>query len=167
EANRAADAAIVEAGRSAPATAVPLRLEADGRTAPWVYRAFRATTSPSDISRATRVIFTQDPIDLTIPRDQELRVVKNVAAPAAYIVPAEWTEVIDRLDAHGIRTIRTSQAWEGQVETYRCGAPHWHPIPFEGRQVLFDPGEGGVKSGAALGACRVVREQLAFPAGSA
>jgi hypothetical protein len=167
EGNRAADAATVDAGKSAPATAVALTLEADGRTAPWVYKAFRWTISPSDISGATRVIYTKDPIDLTIPRDQELRVVKNVAAPAAYIVPAQWTEVIDRLDAHGIRTIRTTQPWEGQVEAYRCGAPHWHPIPFEGRQVLFDPGEAGGKSGAALEACRLVREKLAFPAGSA
>lgn len=165
--NREADAATVAAGKRAPREPFPLAIEADGRTEPWVYRGIQSETSQSDVSGAARIRFHPGaPIEVTIPRDSGWRVSKTVVPPAAYIVPAAWTSVLDVLATQGVKTLRTSQAWEGPVGTYRCDAPRWNLRPFEGRQVLFSPGEGTPQSDAALGDCRVVNETMAFPAGS-
>ena len=167
--NREADAATVAAGKGTAREPFPLAIEPDGRTEPWVYRGIESEKSPSNVSGTPVIRFTGRPTEVTIPRESGWRVSKTVVPPAAYIVPATWSSVIDVLAAHGLRISRTSRPWEGEIETYRCDAPRWYPRPFEGRQVLFWPGEGeGVpRSDAALGACRPVRESMRFPAGSA
>jgi zinc carboxypeptidase len=165
--NREADAATVAAGKRAPREPFPLAIEPDGRTEPWLYRGVESEKSPSDVSGGPIIRFTGRTSEVTIPRESGWRVAKTVVPPAAYIVPAAWTSVIDLLSTHGVETLRTSRAWEGTVGTYRCDSPRWNPRPFEGRQVLFSPGEGTASSAAALGECRAVNETMAFSAGSA
>ena len=165
--NRVADAATIAAGKAPGRSPMPLLLVSDGTTEPFVYKGIQVETSPSEVSGAQRRSYTTDPIEVTIPKDTGFVAAVSVVPPAAYIVPVQWTEVIAVLAAHGIRMSRTSRPWEGEVETYRCDEPRWNPRPFEGRQVLFSPGEGTPKSDAALGSCQVVREKLAYPAGSA
>lgn len=165
--NREADAATVAAAAAAPRADVPLLLEADGSAEPFEYKGYRSEKSLSEVSGAVRTTYGTEPLDVTIPRQTRLRVAKAVAPPAAYIVPAPWSSVIDLLGAHGLRLARLSRSWEGEVETYRCEGARWHPSPFEGRQVLFSPGEGSPKSEASPGRCRLVRERVGFPAGSA
>lgn len=165
--NRAADAATSVAGKIHDAGArFPLRLESDGATAPFAFRGFKSSVSKSDISGARTVAYTKEPIEITVPREISLKVTLAIAPPAAYIVPAPWTQVIEVLRAHGLVMKKTSRAWEGDVEAYRCAGASWHTRPFEGRQVLFNPGEGGVRSNASPGTCNPVRERLTFPAGS-
>ena len=167
EMNRAADAATVAAGKRYDAGArVPLRLESDGTTEPFTFRGFKSSVRRSDISGARQIEYSKEPIEITVPRQTSLKVTLAVVPPLAYIVPAQWTAVIDVLQAHGLKMRTTARAWEGEVETYRCESASWHARPFEGRQVMFSPGEGGARSTASPGACTLVRERLSFPAGS-
>ncbi|MBI1950032.1 MAG: M14 family metallopeptidase [Acidobacteria bacterium] len=167
EMSRAADAATVTAGKRHDAAArLPLRLASDGTTEPFLFRGYRSKVTESEISGARRIEYTQEPVEITVPRQVALRVSLAVAPPLAYIVPVQWGQVIEALQAHGLRLLRTARPWEGEVEAYRCEGPIWHGRPFEGRQVLFQPGEGGGRSGATPGTCAPVRERLAFPAGS-
>lgn len=164
---RSADAATIAAGtRHDTEARVPLRVESDGTTAPFLYRGFRSNVTQSEVSGARRIEYTREPIEITVPRETSLKVTLSVAPPRAYIVPAQWTPAIETLEAHGLRLRRTMRPWEGEVETYRCESPVWHARPFEGRQVLFPPGEGGGRSVATPGTCVAVRERLSFPAGS-
>ncbi|HEV8702232.1 MAG TPA: M14 family metallopeptidase [Candidatus Polarisedimenticolia bacterium] len=165
---RSADAEAIAAGtRYDPDARIPLRLEPDGTTTPFLYRGHRSRVSQSTISGARRIEYSEEPIEITVARESSLKVTLSVAPPRAYIVPAPWTAVIGTLAAHGLRVRETTRPWEGEVETYRCEAPVWHSRPFEGRQVLFPPGEGGGRSGATPGTCVPVRARLSFPAGSA
>lgn len=167
EMSRAADAATVTAGKRHDAAArLPLRLASDGTTEPFLFRGYRSKVTESEISGARRIEYTQEPVEITVPRQVALRVSLAVAPPLAYIVPVQWGQVIEALQAHGLRLLKTARPWEGEVEAYRCEGPIWHGRPFEGRQVLFQPGEGGGRSGATPGTCAPVRERLAFPAGS-
>jgi hypothetical protein len=171
--NKDADAATVAAGKGRdPGAAFPLRLEADGTTEPATFRMYRFTRQPSAISGAIGIEYTRTPVDMSIPRQTGLRVSRAVVPPLAYIVPAQWTQVIDVLAAHGLKIMRTSADWTGEVETYRCEAVRWLERPFEGRQVLFLPGEGQPRPGEQRAAeprsgCAAVRERLSFPVGSA
>jgi hypothetical protein len=173
--NREADAATIAAARDSAAR-VPLRLEATGRTEPFPFRGYRPRHSLSEVSGALRVEYSREPLTFTIPRQTERRVTHAVTVPAAYIVPAQWTAVIDVLAAHGLAMRRTRQSWSGEVETYRCDTVSWSARPFEGRNVIALTDKHPLETGGAFnlaaesapppGRCRSVRETLDFPAGS-
>jgi hypothetical protein len=173
--NEEADAATVAAPRQ-PGARVALRLEATGRTEPYSFRGYRARQSLSEVSGAVRVEYSHEPLTFTLPRQTELHVTHTVTIPAAYIVPAQWTAVIDVLAAHGLTLLRTRGPWSGEVETYRCETVSWSARPFEGRNVVAlaerPPLETGgafnlaAESAAPSGRCRSVRERLDYPAGS-
>lgn len=162
---READAAtIAQAGR--PGAKVALKLWSDGTTEPFRYRTFAFTSSQSDVSGGPRIEYRREPLEITAPREKRLRVTEWVSPPAAYIVPPQWREVTDVLVAHGLRTLTTTRPWSGRVGTYRCEGARWFPRPYEGRQVLFWPGEGSPNNGEGPGKCAAVTEDLSFPAGS-
>ncbi len=166
--NREADAATIAAGRTYdPAARFPLRLESDGTTEPFGFRGYKATVTQSEISGGRRVDYSHEAMETTVPRQTTLKVTLAVAPPLAYIVPAQWTQVIDVLRAHGLRVERTARDWQGEVDTYRCDGVKWLERPFEGRQVLFAPPEGGPHAKASAGDCVAARATLVFPAGSA
>ena len=56
-----------------------------------------------------------------------------VDLPAAYLVPPEWDEVIERLRAHGLESRRLRRSVTLPVRSYRFLDPHWREQPFEGR----------------------------------
>jgi hypothetical protein len=173
--NRDADAATVAAPRT-PGATVALRLEPTGRTEPWSFRGYRSRRSLSEVSGTVRVEYTREPLTFPLPRQNELRVIRSVTVPAAYIVPAQWTAVIDVLAAHRLALQRTARPWTGEVDTYRCDTVSWSARPFEGRIVVAlgekAPVDAGgafnqaAESGAPPGRCRPVRERLEFPADS-
>jgi hypothetical protein len=56
-----------------------------------------------------------------------------VRLPEAYVIPPEWTEVIDRLWLHGVRLARTSRERTIEVDSYRFEDARWRNDPYEGR----------------------------------
>jgi hypothetical protein len=82
------------------------------------------------------------------------RPVVQVMLPEAYIVPAEWAAVIERLDLHGVMVQRLPRPWSGEVRTYRFANPSWQEQPYEGRHpVNFE--------------VEAIKQEREFPAGSA
>jgi hypothetical protein len=51
-------------------------------------------------------------------------------------VPAQWTAIIDKLDAHGIRYQRIGHTLKLQAEGYQLGHPQWASQPFESHLML-------------------------------
>lgn len=163
--NREADEATVAEGRRAdPDARFPIRMEAGKETETVLYRGLRYRRTPSEISGAMRIEFLPEPLEMKISRPTTLKVVRTVAPPLAYLVPAPWKPVLEVLEAHGLRTRRLEADWTGEVETYRCEGLKWLDHPYEGRQVLFSPWESRTRGSA--GVCTPVREKMAFPAGS-
>ena len=108
--------------------------------------------------------YTHEPWNVSLPAQTGYKVTAETAAPAAYIIPAQWTGVIDVLVAHQVEMTRTTGSWSGMVETYRCAGMSWQGPPFEGRHPTFN-GEAQRDPGK-FGSCVLVREKLDFPAGS-
>ena len=52
--------------------------------------------------------------------------------PEAYIVPPEWTEAIERLEAHGVALRRLAAPVELDIRTWRFPTPNWQERPYEG-----------------------------------
>ena len=102
--------------------------------------------------RVTR--WTGKPLTLEVPLFTMSRPAATVAAPAAYWVPPGWPEVVERLEAHGVRVERLAEARELEVEVYRVAGAELAEEPFEGHvRVTAEP--------------VVERRRLRFPAGSA
>ncbi len=163
--NRDADTATIAEGKIYnPEARFPLVLTPAETSHPFLYRGYKANISKSDISGGTRAEYTREPLNITVPKFDTLRVARAIAPPAAYIIPAQWTSLIDVLQAHGLKLLHTSSPWTTTVQTYRCDPPTWQTRSFEGHHVLSGAGEFSAKP-AAL-SCKIVEAQLAFPRGS-
>jgi hypothetical protein len=143
----------------------PLAVGWAGQTTSFAYRGYKSTQEKSAVSGATWVRYSHEPWNVTLPLQTGFKVISEVTAPSAYIVPLQWTRVIEVLDAHRVEYKRTTEAWTGAVETYRCSGMQWQSNPFEGRHPLF-PGENPGTTPGKFGECKSVTETVTYPAGS-
>jgi hypothetical protein len=133
---READQRTVEAAREYnPAKLYPLDFELTDAATPFELKAFKYETEQSDVSGDLRVIYGTEPLDLTIPMYDTFRVTAAVAPPLHYVVPVQWTNVIEVVKAHGIQFRSLARATAIEVESYRFVDVNWPAAPFEGRQM--------------------------------
>lgn len=96
-------------------------------------KAYNYKTEHSAISNDTRVVFSRDEIDITVPMYETFRTSTEIVPPRYYIVPREWTEVTRVLQLHGLEFTLTNEVLELEVECYRLKNVEWPDGPFEGR----------------------------------
>jgi len=87
----------------------------------------------SEISGDVRVIYEKAPRDLELDAFDGVDPTTTVVAPRAYLIPAAWTAVTERLKMHGVRLERLSDPVAVDVEVYRFEKATWSAQPFEGR----------------------------------
>jgi hypothetical protein len=136
-----------------PARRFPVDFELTEKPRPYELKAVEYHTETSDVSGAIRVIFGTEPLDLTVPMYDSLRVNAAVSPPLFYIVPKQWTEVIEVLRAHGLILQTITEPATIEVESYRFLNVKWASGPFEGRLMPSFEVE-------------TVKERRTFPAGS-
>lgn len=94
---------------------------------------YRLETSP--ISGADVVRWTGEPkLYEALPLKGNTKPAISVSRPAAYYVPAQWQEVIDRLEIHGIRLTRLEVPTQVRAEQYQLTNPDFGDKDYEGRQ---------------------------------
>ncbi len=164
--NRVADAAAAQLGAHPMGNEhFALALDWGGDTTPVVFRGYKYTRALSEISGAMWISYGHEPWNATLPLATGSQVVTSTTPPAAYIIPPQWTRVIEVLAAHDIELRRTTAAWTGNVGRYRCSGMEWQGPPFEGRHPIF-AGEGAGAQPGKFGQCSLTRESVTFPAGS-
>jgi murein tripeptide amidase MpaA len=154
DAVREADESTIQAGKTYDATnEYPLDFELTDVARPFNLKAVEYHTELSEISGAVRVVFGTQPLDLTVPMYDTFRVKRAVAPPLCYIVPPQWTDVIEVLKHHGLRLQQTLETKEIEIESYRFSEVRWANAPFEGRFITNLKAEK-------------LRARRSFPAGS-
>jgi len=143
----------------------PLTVAWNGQTTPFLFRGYKYTRQLSEVSGAMWIKYSHEPWDVSLPLASGFKVAASTVPPAAYIIPRQWTHVIDVLAAHQVQMQRTTTDWSGAVETYRCDSMQWQGPPFEGRHPIFS-GEGGGSQPGKFGACEFVTKTMTYPAGS-
>src|SRR3984957_8422060 len=99
---------------------------------------YKRTESP--ISGSSRIEWLGNPVTMEIPGPPAVVARAKVLKPAAYWVPRQWNEVIDRLRAHGIPMETIQEPKELAVEMYRLHEPKISKEPFEGHvNVISSP----------------------------
>ena len=133
---READERIIAAGKTFdPTRSYALDFELTEDVTLFDLKAFQYETEHSDISGDLRVVYGREPLDLTVPIYQTFRVTKAVAPPLSYVVPVQWTNVIDVLKAHGLEMKTLALPASIEVESYRFTNVVWPYGPFEGRHM--------------------------------
>ena len=132
--NGAALRQAIEADRKRRNPVVPLSWDVDQNVPPGKieYKGIETRAIPSAISGGLRIEFTGKPVTATIPYQWQSRVATSITRPKAYWIPAAWSEVIERLQIHGIQFERITEAHEMKVTMYRLEEAKFEAEPFEG-----------------------------------
>ena len=78
--------------------------------------------------------YTGEPVDIKVPCYNKVKITKRVKLPAAYLVPAEFKEIIRILKLHGIKVSVMNQGNSLMVEKYLFKDYKFAGRPYEGRQ---------------------------------
>jgi zinc carboxypeptidase len=119
-------------GRRAPQLAVEFGPPGDTPRPRAPYLGIESRVEDSPVSGGKRLVYSGRPVRLEVPLIP-YRAVATASRPAAYWVPAAWTDVIERLAAHGIRFERLAAPRDVDVEMSRITEARLAPEPFEGR----------------------------------
>jgi hypothetical protein len=118
---------------------VPLTYKPDPQSAKFELKGYAFTLSHSDISNSEWIQYDpSQPKTYTIDNWNGLLPDLSITPPAAYVVPAQWTAIIDKLDAHGIHYQRIDHPLTIHAEGYQLDHPQWASKPFEGHLMLRD-----------------------------
>ncbi|OOG57384.1 M14 family metallopeptidase [Rhodanobacter sp. C03] len=133
-----ADADTVARARDAQAR-VPLTFKPDPQSTKFELKGYAFSLSHSDISNSTWIQYDpSQPKTYSIDNWNGLLPGLSITPPTAYVVPAQWTTIIDKLDAHGIQYRRIDQPLTIRAEGYQLDHPQWASKPFEGHLMLRD-----------------------------
>ena len=143
----------------------PLAVSWGGEPTPFLFHGYKYTRQLSEVSGAMWIRYSHEPWNVSLPFQSGFKVTAATVPPAAYIIPRQWTQVLDVLAAHQVVTHHTTAAWTGPVETYKCSGMTWNEPPFEGRHPIFG-GEGAGVLGGQFGQCTMITNTVTFPAGS-
>lgn len=101
---------------------------------PITFKAFAHTLRRSEVSGADYPVWDRaSPVDVPARVFTSSVVATTVVPPRAYIIPAQWSQVIERLELHGLRLTRLTEPVVLEVESYRFEDVRWAERPFEGR----------------------------------
>jgi hypothetical protein len=134
---------------TAAADARTARLAADGAGLPLGFAIDPADSTMVDfhgyeyefvesaITGGSYPVFHRDrPATWRVPRFANALPENVVRVPHAWLIPPEWTDVIERLELHGVRTRRLARETDLAVESVRFAHAEWRQAPYEGRHTV-------------------------------
>lgn len=137
EANKKAEAETIERGVTYDANRqFPLRLDIAPNSKPLDFKGTEYKIEDSPISGAKAIVYGTKPLNITIPKFDEAKVTASVAPPLYYIVPAQWQNVIEILQIHGIKFERIAKPLTVEVESYRLLEPKFAAMSFESHNTV-------------------------------
>ena len=135
-ATRQVDADTV--ARAADATATyPIQLANAGIVEDFAFKGFDWTITQSEISGDRWIRYDPSkPKTFTVPFYRQVKVAQSVSPPAAYVIPPQWTKVIERLQVHGIAMRRIERDVRVKTEVSLLANPQYATASFEGRVAI-------------------------------
>jgi hypothetical protein len=133
---------------------LPLRWQATDQSRPFTFLGVEYEVVTSELSGGEYFIYHADrPDTFEVASFDQPVVAASATVPEAYLVPPQWTEVVERLRWHGVRLERLSAAVELEVDGWRLADCTWRHEPYEGRHPVTCEAQP-------------VRQRRVFPAGT-
>ncbi|MGL6290889.1 MAG: M14 family metallopeptidase [Silanimonas sp.] len=131
--------AQADAKRFADNAAVPLAFGLAETTEAMDFLGYADSRTPSEVSGSPWVRYDTAKLEtIRVPVQRTVTVTAEAPAPAAYVIPPQWTAVIERLRLHGVAMTRIDAATTVDASRYRFGKVAWAPRPFEGRHAIAE-----------------------------
>ncbi len=136
-ANITADTFTVNQGKTYdPNRQFPLTIATTDKSTQIAFKGVEYKIEDSTISGSKRIVYGTAPLNITIPKFDEGKIVKSVAPPLYYIVPPQYVDVINILKLHGIKFSVLKTPMTIEVESYNLTEPKWATNSFENRITL-------------------------------
>ncbi|HJX71839.1 MAG TPA: M14 family metallopeptidase [Bacteroidales bacterium] len=100
------------------------------------FKGVEYTEEISDLTGGHWYRYTNNPKEFVLPLFNKQEASVQVDLPEAYVIPAEWTEVINRLRIHGIKYDVLKNETVIDAKSYQFSDVKWEVTPFEGRQII-------------------------------
>jgi murein tripeptide amidase MpaA len=133
---RETEAEVVARARAADASKrmVVLGTTVGDRGVPFEWKGVQTKWEKSEVTGGLVPRYSATPWDTTVMLYREVLPTLTVRQPAGgYVIPQEWTAVMERLALHGIRARTLQRAWTDTVEMTRVTDRTFASEPFEGR----------------------------------
>lgn len=102
----------------------------------FLFRGYEARREPSRLGTYERIRYDRSaPYEREIPWYDRFVPAAEIEAPAGYLIPQAWGEVVDRLRWNGVELRRLEEAKRLEVEAWRVRHFKKRPLPFEGRHL--------------------------------
>ncbi|HMT07394.1 MAG TPA: M14 family metallopeptidase [Pyrinomonadaceae bacterium] len=132
----AISAADIEANDRPIDSQIPLVVGVTDKPTEIAFKGLEYKVEDSAISGGKMIVYGKTPKTYTIKKFDEGKVVTSVVPPIAYIIPPQYTDVIERLKLHGIKYEVRKKPIEVEVESYKLTEPKWSTSSFENRITL-------------------------------
>ncbi|MBK6967383.1 MAG: M14 family metallopeptidase [Bacteroidales bacterium] len=101
------------------------------------FEGFDYETLKSDLTGGDWFIYNNTkPVTMTLPFFNKTYAAVETMLPDAYMIPAEWALIADRLRLHGVKISRLTEATEIKVKSYKFRDYEFRQMPYEGRQMV-------------------------------
>ena len=100
------------------------------------FKGFDYALEKSTISGGSWFKYSNTPSTFLLPYFSDNVPTVNARLPYAYIIPAEWTLVIEKLRIHGVEMKFLKTPGVITVSTWRFSNPKWQQNPYEGKHPL-------------------------------
>ncbi|MBZ0199571.1 MAG: M14 family metallopeptidase [Ignavibacteriaceae bacterium] len=112
---------------------MPLNFKASEKADTMLFKGFKYKKEMSEISGTEKLIYTDEKLDMKVPYYNDVQPADSVKAPKAYLIPAEWSSIIDRITLHGIRVDTLKEAQEFNVTKTKFKNVTFAKSSYEGR----------------------------------
>ncbi len=117
-------------------TGFPLRFETLNDSTMLNFLGIKYQKVKSEITGEEYYQYGKTATTFRIPYFDKTKPILFSRLPEAYIIPAEWKTVIDRLELQGIKIKRLARDTTLTITTWKFSSPRWQSSPYEGRHPL-------------------------------
>lgn len=118
-----------------------------------LFKGYEYKKEHSEISGSEKIVYTNVPKEFKVKYYRDVFPTDSIQLPDYYIIPAEWSALVDRMAFHGIKYFKSDYDTNVVVERYKFNNVKFANNSYEGRQrVSFD--------------IEKFEEELLIPAGS-
>jgi len=113
----------------------PLVLQGNGKFDKFLFKGYEWYDEYSKITGSTVRKYTGKAIKIEVPIFNQASSVTKTSVPPAYLIPPQFSKIIDVLKAHQIKFNLLKSEKKVKVEKYRFEDVRFAPKPYEGRQL--------------------------------
>lgn len=101
------------------------------------FRGIRYQEINSELTGETWFKYGNEKVSLQLPFFSVNKPSVTTKLPEAYLIPAEWKTVVDKLLLHGVKVRYLRNDTTIKIITYKFSSPKWNPNSYEGHHALY------------------------------